>query len=74
MNDHYHLAFIYTCNYITLCLDLVHMVDISENLHGRSWKSNRSNWISKVRNLDNINEKLVYGPTCGKLPAESADM
>jgi len=42
MNDHHHVAFIHTSNYITLHSDLVQKVNILKIAYGRSLKSRRS--------------------------------
>ena len=51
LNDHYHVAFIHTYNWITLGSDLVHMVDIFKITYGRLWKSRRRNWIRQSENV-----------------------
>jgi hypothetical protein len=45
MNDHHHIAFIHTFNYIVLRSDWVQVVIIVKIAYSRSWKSRRSYWI-----------------------------
>jgi len=45
MNDHNHVEFIDTSNYIPLRSEPVHIVIILKISHCTSWKSRRSNWI-----------------------------
>jgi len=47
MNDDRHAAFVHASNCITLCPDLVHMVEISKIAYGRPWKSQRMSWMMK---------------------------
>jgi len=51
-NNHHHAAFIYVSNIITLCTDLVHMVEIFEIAYGVSWKSRRRSWIRKGEEIE----------------------
>jgi len=45
MNDNWHGAYNHASNCITLCTDLVHMVQILKIAYGRSWKSRRMSWM-----------------------------
>jgi len=45
LNDDRHATFIHVSNCITLCTDLVHMVEIFDIAYGMSWKSRRRSWI-----------------------------
>ena len=45
MNDSHHAAAIRASNIITLCSDLVHMVEMLIIAYGTSWKSKKRNCI-----------------------------
>jgi len=47
MNDDHHAAFDHASLCITLCTDLVHMVEILKIAYGWSWKSLRMSWMRK---------------------------
>ena len=47
MNDNHHAAYDDASNCITLCTDLVHMVQKLKIAYGRSWKSRRMSWMRK---------------------------
>ena len=74
MNDHHHVAFIYTPNYITPRSDRVHIVSILQRPYGGHRNRGDPTGYGKVSKLGYINEKLVYGSTCSELPAERAGM
>ena len=45
MNDDHHAAYDHAANGITLCADLVHMVEMLKIAYGRSCKSRRMKWM-----------------------------
>ena len=47
MNDDRHAAYDHASNCITLCTDLVHMVEMLKIAYGRSCKSWRMSWMKK---------------------------
>jgi len=57
LNDVRHVAFTHVSNCITLRTDLVRMVVIFEAAYGMSWKSSRSSWIRKGKEVE------LYLPT-----------
>jgi len=74
MNDHHHVAFIHTSNYITPPSDRVHIVSILKIAYGSNGNQGDRTGYGKASKLGYINEKLVYGYTFSELPAESAGM
>jgi len=39
-------------NYVTLCTDLIYIVDIWKIVYGISWKSKRRSWIRKAEEVE----------------------
>jgi len=44
MSGSHHAALIYAANWITLCSDLLHIVENLNIAYGTSWKSKKTNW------------------------------
>jgi len=60
MNDDRHGACDHASNCITLCTDLVHMVEILKIPYVRSWKSRRMSWMRKGEEVElNISKTSV---------------
>jgi len=51
INDDRHAAFIHASTCITLCTDLVHMVEILKIAYGRSWKLRRKSWMNNGQEI-----------------------
>jgi len=47
LNDDCHTEYNHASNLITLCTDLVHMVEMLKIAYCRSWKSRRMSWMRK---------------------------
>jgi len=45
MNYSPEIGSIHAANYVTLCSDLLHMVEKLKIAHGTTWKSRRMSWI-----------------------------
>jgi len=45
MTDDRHAAFVYWCNLMILCTDLVHMVEMLKIAYARLWKLQRMTWM-----------------------------
>jgi hypothetical protein len=51
MNDSHHAASIHTSNCITLCSDLLEMVEILKIAYVTSWNFRRMHWIKNVEEI-----------------------
>ena len=52
LNDDRDAAFIHASNCITLCTDLVHLVEINEIAYGMSWKFRWTSWVRKGKEVE----------------------
>jgi len=72
MNASCHAALVQAANYITVCVDLLHMVENLTSAYGTSWKSRKTSWTQPDQVIGFKCLNLVDGPVCRNIPADSA--